>query len=146
MLFLFSGSIMAKYHSTEIQHVRGLLKVAPWTGFAFGCGILALIGLPPFGPFISEFLIFSAGFRQHSAAYAVTGIGLLIIVFAGMLGSVNQMMYGEPPAGIRRGDPLRWVTAPMALNLVLLVALGLFLPAGVRDFLTQILNILGISQ
>src|SRR5207247_9255520 len=74
MLFLLSGSILLKYRTTEIRGVRGLMKAAPWTGFAFLWGILALLGLPPFGPFISEFIIFRAGFAAHSVAYAVTGI------------------------------------------------------------------------
>src|SRR6059036_387993 len=60
MLFLLSGSILLKYRTTEIAGVRGLLRAAPRTGFWFLCGILALIGLPPFGLFISEFIIFRA--------------------------------------------------------------------------------------
>jgi hydrogenase-4 component F len=145
MLFLLSGTIAMKYHTTEIQRVRGLLKAAPWTGIAFLCGILALIGLPPFGPFISEFIIFRAGFAAHSVVYAVTGISLLALVFAGMLGSVNQMLYGRPAKELKFGDPLRWSMTPMAVNLILLVALGLFLPDGVREFFGQILKVLGVS-
>jgi hydrogenase-4 component F len=145
MLFLLSGSISLKYHTTEIHRVRGLLKTAPWTGLAFLCGILALIGLPPFGLFVSEFIIFRAGFAAHSVAYAVTGIALLILVFAGMLGSVNQMLYGHPPDEMKSGDPLRWSMLPMGINAVLLAGSGLLLPPGVKDFLGRVLKILGVS-
>src|SRR5438876_1222532 len=116
MLFLLSGSISLKYQTTEMSGVRGLLKTAPWTGFAFLCGILALIGLPPFGPFISEFIIFRAGFAAHAVAYVVIGVALLVLVFAGMLGSLNQMLYGSPSEPIETGDPLRWSMAPTALT------------------------------
>lgn len=116
-------------------------------GCAFLCGMLALIGLPPFGMFISEFIIFRAGFAAHSAAYAVAGIALLVVVFAGMLGSLNQMLYGRssetPP--MRSGDPLRWSTAPMGLNLILLLGFGLFLPERVLAFFNQVLKVLGVS-
>src|SRR5206468_7960249 len=122
MLFLVSGNISLRYHTTEMYEVRGLLKTAPWTGFAFLCGILALIGLPPFGPFISEFIIFRAGFAAHSTAYAVAGISLLALVFAGMLGSVNSMLYGSSSEALEPGDPLRWPLAPLALNIILLLA------------------------
>jgi hydrogenase-4 component F len=145
LLFLASGSISLKYHTTEIRRVRGLLKAAPWTGFAFLCGILALIGLPPFGLFISEFIIFRAGFATNATAYAVTGIALLAVVFAGMLGSVNQMLYGGLSEQPKPGDPLRWPMMPMALNLILLVGFGLFLPDAVRDFFGRVLKILGVS-
>jgi hydrogenase-4 component F len=145
MLFLLSGSIAMKYGTTEIQGVRGLLKAAPWTGFAFLTGILALIGLPPFGPFMSEFIIFRAGFAADSMEYSVTGILLLALVFAGMLGSVNRMLYGRPVKALESGDPLRWSIVPMAANLVLLAGFGLFLPIGVREFLGQVLKVLGVS-
>jgi hydrogenase-4 component F len=145
MLFILSGSILLKYRTTEIRGVRGLMKAAPWTGFAFLCGTLALIGLPPFGLFISEFIIFRAGFAAQSVAYAVTGIALLVLIFAGMLASVNGMLYGSPSEPLKPGDPVRWPLMPLALNLLLLVGLGLTLPDGVRNFLGQILKVLGVS-
>jgi hydrogenase-4 component F len=145
MLFLLSGSISLKYHTTEIRGVRGLLKTAPWTGFAFLLGVLALVGLPPFGPFISEFIIFRAGFAAHSVAYAVVGIALLALVFAGMLGSVNQMLYGRASSEVQSGDPLRWSMMPMALNAILLVGFGLTLPDSVREFFGQVLKVLGVG-
>ena len=151
MLFLASGSISLKYGTTDIHEVRGILKTAPWTGFAFLCGLLALIGLPPFGPFISEFIIFRAGFAAHSVAYAAAGIALLVLVFAGMLGSVNQMLYGRAREQMASGDLVRWpsehviMMMPLALNALLLVGLGLFLPAGVREFFGQVLKVMRIS-
>jgi len=145
MLFILSGSILLKYRTTEIRSVRGLLKAAPWTGFAFLCGILALIGFPPFGPFISEFMIFRAGFAAHSTVLAITGISLLAVVFAGMLGSVNSMLYGASSEPLPPGDPIRWPLAPLALNIILLLALGLTLPNGVRVFFSGVLKIVGAA-
>ena len=145
MLFLVSGSISLKYHTTEIRGVRGLMKTAPWTGWAFLCGFLALIGLPPFGPFISEFIIFRAGFAAHSVSYAVMGIVLLVLVFAGMLGSLNHMMYGNPSKPMESGDPLRWSLMPVALNVILLVGIGLTLPDSVRGFFDQILKVFRVA-
>jgi len=145
MLFILSGSILLKYRTTEIRAVRGLLKAAPWTGAAFLCGILSLVGLPPFGPFISEFLIFRAGFAAHSTEYAVIGLSLVVLVFAGMLSSVNAMLYGTPEERIHCGDPLRWSIAPLAFNIILLVGFGLTLPSGVREFFSGVLRVMGVS-
>jgi len=144
MLFLLSGSILLKYRTTDIRGVRGLLQAAPWTGFCFLCGVLALIGLPPFGPFVSEFIIFRAGFEAHSVAYAVTGIALLALVFAGMLGSVNRMLYGQASEQVKPGDPFRWPMMPMALNLILLLGFGLLLPDGVQEFFGHVLKVVGV--
>jgi hydrogenase-4 component F len=143
LLFMLSGNILLKYHSTEIRDVRGLLRSAPWTGGLFLAGTLALIGLPPFAPFISEFIIFRAGLESHPWA-AAAGIVLLVIVFGGMLASVNQMLYGAPPTDLPPGDALRLWLVPLAANFALLLMLGLTLPAPLVAALKQMLQILGV--
>jgi hydrogenase-4 component F len=142
LLFILSGNILLKYHSAEIREVRGLLHAAPWTGALFLAGIFALIGLPPFAPFISEFIIFRAGLETHAWA-AGTGVVLLVVVFGGMLASVNRMLYGAPPADLPRGDPLRVWLVPLAGNFVFLLILGLTLPAPFVAALEQALKVLG---
>jgi hydrogenase-4 component F len=143
LLFVVSGNVLLKYHSAEIGDVRGLLRAAPCTGALFLAGTLALIGLPPFAPFISEFIIFRAGLESHPAA-AGTGVILLVVVFGGMLASVNGMLYGDPPADLRRGDALRPWLAPLAANFALLLVLGLTLPAPLVAALEQVLKVLGL--
>jgi hydrogenase-4 component F len=143
LLFILSGNILLKYHTTEIRDVRGLLRAAPWTGALFLAGTLALIGLPPFAPFISEFIIFRAGLESNAPWVAVAGIVLLAVVFAGMLASVNRMVYGTPPEALPRGDALTWSLAPLAVNFALLLGLGLTLPRAFVDALEQVVKILG---
>jgi len=145
LLFLLSGNIMLKYQTTEIRKVRGLLHTAPLTGGAFLAGTLALIGLPPFGPFLSEFIIFRAGFDSGPRWLVIVGVALLAIVFAGMLASVNQMLYGLPPEKLKRGDALRWSLAPLLVNFALLLALGLTLPSAFVEALKQALKVLGVG-
>lgn len=143
LLFILSGNILLKYHSAEIREVRGLLHAAPWTGGLFLAGTFALIGLPPFAPFISEFIIFRAGLESH-AWVAATGVVLLVVVFGGMLASVNRMLYGEPPADLPRGDALRVWLAPIVANFALLLVLGLTLPPPLVAALQQALKVLGV--
>lgn len=143
LLFILSGNILLKFRSTEIRQVRGLLRVSPLTGGAFLAGTLALVGLPPFALFFSEFLVFRAGLENGPVWVAVTGVGLLVVVLAGMLGSVNQMLYGEPPAGMACGDPLRWSLAPLAINFCLLIFFGLMLPPAYVGILERVVRVLG---
>jgi hydrogenase-4 component F len=124
--------------------VRGLLRAAPLTGSAFLTGTLALIGLPPFGLFLSEFIIFRAGLTEGHPWVAVAGIALLAIVFAGMLNSVNHMLYGLPPAHMGHGDALRWPLIPLVVNLLLLLVLGLTMPPALVEILNQALKVLGV--
>ncbi|HET9550432.1 MAG TPA: hydrogenase 4 subunit F [Candidatus Binatia bacterium] len=143
LLFILSGNILLKYHSAEISDVRGLLRAAPWTGALFLAGTFALIGLPPFAPFISEFIIFRAGLESDPWA-AGTGLVLLVVVFGAMLASVNRMLYGDPPADLPLGEPLRLWLAPLAVNFALLLVLGVTLPSPFEAALKQVLQVLGI--
>ena len=143
LLFIVSGNILWKYHSAEINDVRGVLHAAPWTGALFLAGTFALIGLPPFAPFVSEFIIFRAGLITYPWI-AATGVILLIVVFGGMLASVNRMLYGVPPAELPRGDGLRLWLAPLAMNLALLLALGLTFPPPLQAALERVLQVLGV--
>lgn len=142
LLFFLSGDIWLKYQTTEIGQVRGLLRASPLTGGAFLAGTLALIGLPPFGPFISELLIFRAGLERGAGWVAAAGILLLVVVFAGMLRSVNQMLYGPPPETMERGTTLKWSLAPLAVNFALLLILGLTLPPALVGALNDVLKVL----
>ncbi|MBI1745424.1 MAG: hydrogenase 4 subunit F [Acidobacteria bacterium] len=144
MLFLLSGNILLKYHTNDMNEVSGLLRASPWTGGAFLAGTLALVGLPPFGPFLSEFIILRAGLESPSAWAAFVGMGLLVIVFAGMMGRVNRMLYGRPPESMARGDVLTWPLAPLAVNFLLLIGLGLTLPPALLRVLNQALKVLGV--
>ncbi|MSS72180.1 MAG: hydrogenase 4 subunit F [Candidatus Latescibacteria bacterium] len=142
LLFILSGNILLKYGTTEIHRVRGLLRASPLTGGAFLAGTLALVGLPPFGLFLSEFLIFRAGLEGGAAWVAIAGLALVVVVFAGMLRSVNQMLYGRPPEGMDRGDALTWPLAPLAVNFALLLVLGLTLPPTLVGALEQALKVM----
>lgn len=142
LLFMLSGNILLKYRTTDIGRVRGLLRASPLTGGAFLAATVALLGLPPFGLFMSEFIIFRAGLESH-AWVAVIGIALLVVVFAGMLASVNHMLYGEPPDTLARGEVPSWSLAPLAVNFALLIAFGLTLPSAFADAVKQAIEVLG---
>jgi hydrogenase-4 component F len=143
LLFMLSGNILLRYQTTDIRKVRGLLRASPVVGGAFLAGVLALIGLPPFGTFISEFIIFRAGLETGPRWVAVAGIGLLVVVFAGMLASVNQMLYGEPAGKVQRQHSPMWSLAPLAINFALLVLLGLTLPPAFVEALKQAMKVIG---
>ncbi|OGG51197.1 MAG: hypothetical protein A3F84_04925 [Candidatus Handelsmanbacteria bacterium RIFCSPLOWO2_12_FULL_64_10] len=143
LLFILSGNILLKYRTTEIHRVRGLLHVSPLTGGAFLAGTLALIGLPPFGLFISEFIILRAGLEGDAVWVAAGGIVLLVIAFAGVLRSVNQMLYGRPDEDLPRGDALTWSLAPLTVNFALLLVTGLTLPPALLGALNQVLQVIG---
>lgn len=147
LIFFLAGSIEQKYGSPLIKQVGGLLRVAPWTGGLFAAGLLALMGLPPFGLFISEFTLFRAGFvARHPWLMGLMGAALLLLLvaFVSFINHLNKMLFGAAPEGVAVGETSGWRIAPMALSLAALLTLGLTLPAPLDNLLNQIVRI--VSQ
>jgi hydrogenase-4 component F len=143
MMFFLSGRMLHRYGTTEIGRVSGLLKVMPWTGGLFAAGMLAVIGLPPFGLFISEFALFRAGFAAGRPWLMGLVLALLAVAFVSMIGHLNRMLYGAPTPGVRLGEGSRWPLVPLGACLTALVVLGLTLPAPLQALLRQIVEIVG---
>ena len=138
VLFLLAGRVRSAYGTADIAAVRGLLTRMPRTGTAFLAGMVALMGLPPFGLFTSEVMIFGAGFRGGRGASAALGLAILVAAFAGLLRATQTMCYGVPerePAPEAAG----WrAVLPIGLALALLVATGLAWPPGLAAALSRV--------
>jgi len=144
MSFLLAGRVLARYTSAEVDRVSGLVRTMPATGPLFAAGVLALMGLPPFGLFLSEFLLFRAGFTSGhpvatSAAMLLAGVG-----FVGLAGHLARMLHGPAPDGVAAGEREWWMLAPLAVSLVAMIALGLLLPDIVARLLGRIAETISI--
>jgi len=140
MSFLLSGRILARYGTTDVLGVRGLARTMPVTGPLFAAGALALMGLPPFGLFVSEFLLFRAGFMsghiwETTLALVLAGIGFIAIA-----AHVIPMVTGAAPEHVTCGEGGRWAVVPLLLCAVALVVLGLAMPWPVGALLDHIVE------
>ncbi|MCL5997252.1 MAG: hypothetical protein M1546_14535 [Chloroflexi bacterium] len=143
LMFFLVGNIEQVYGSPLIERVRGLSKVLPWTGGLFAAGLLALIGLPPFGLFVSEFALFRAGFALNQPWLMGATLVLLSVVFVSFIVHLNKMLYGPPPVGVIAGQVDRlWNIAPLLLVIGVLVVLGLTLPVPLAALLEQSVEII----
>ncbi|HEU5197898.1 MAG TPA: proton-conducting transporter membrane subunit [Methylomirabilota bacterium] len=142
MMFLLAGRVLHRYRTAEIEGVGGLLRVMPWTGGFFAAGMLALLGLPPFGMFVSEFALVRAGFAAGRPLTMALVLALLAVGFVGVLGHMNRMLYGPPPGGVLVGEGgRRWAFLPLGACLAALVVLGLTVPPAVERLLAGIASI-----
>ena len=143
MMFFLAGRVFQRYQTAEIDRVSGLLRTMPWTGGLFAAGVLAIIGLPPFGIFMSEFALFRAGFTVGRPWLMGLVLALLAIAFISMLGHLNRMLYGAPPPGTVVGEGNAWPLVPLGMSMTVLVILGLTLPAPLRTLLERVVEIAG---
>jgi hydrogenase-4 component F len=142
LLFFAVGNIALATASSPAP-VRGLSRALPRTAGLLVVGLFAASGSPPFGPFVSEFVILRAVLSRGYLLLGLAVIGLLLLVFAGMAKSILGAVYGEAPAGVRREVEDTWVLAGPAALAAALLALGLYLPPGVSRAVLQAATAMG---
>jgi hydrogenase-4 component F len=137
VLFLLSGRVYRRYGTAEIAGVCGLRRAMPLTGSLFAAGVLAVVGLPPFGMFISELALLRAGFQGGHYALMACVLGLLLLVFVALVRHLNGMLHGEPPPGVVSGEEDRGGLVPLAACLLAVVALGVMVPPALAKLLAM---------
>jgi len=122
----FAVGLVAQARGTQrIDQLRGLTASHPALGWALVAGVLAISGLPPFGLFLSEFLLVSSTFQRAPVLGAALLAGLLI-AFAGLTLRLHGLAFG---AAERDRAPLSGSVIPLYLHLALALLAGVFLPA-----------------
>ena len=145
VLFLSAGNIHRSYGSKSTDVVQGALRRLPLSAGLFLAGFLAITGSPPFAPFISEFSILNGAF---SAGHFIAGglfLLFLLIVFIGMGNTVLKVVQGRVPEGTELSEYHEGflTAAPILGFMVLVLLLGLFLPAPLEALLTKAAAFLG---
>lgn len=140
--FLLAGRILHRYKTTEIGGVTGLLQVMPWTGVLFAMGILALVGLPPFGLFVSEFLLIQAAVAGRRIWLAAVVLLLLLTAFLSLFSHLNRMLYGAAPEGVSRHPDREWAAIAMVVPVAVLIVLGVMLPISISTLIRQSVSVL----
>lgn len=137
LMFLLVDTVEGRFPSPRISKTYGLLKALPWTGALFAAGLLILIGLPPGGIFVSEYALFRAGFAMEQPWLMGATLLLLAVIFASFIRHLGRMLYGAPPAGVAVGEPTTWRMGLLLVSIIVLVVLGLTLPAPLLALIEQ---------
>jgi hydrogenase-4 component F len=102
-------------------------------------GALAILGMPPFGVFASEFLIVTTAMREQAWAtpFLLVALGL---AFASVFSRVQPMVFGETPHRPLAHPP---ALIPVFLHLALGLMLGLYIPPYLDAWYRQAAAMLG---
>ncbi|MBS0374255.1 MAG: hydrogenase 4 subunit F [Proteobacteria bacterium] len=123
-IFFAVGHAAQKAGTQLIDNIRGLLTLSPTVGWGLMLGSLAILGLPPFGVFASEFLILTTAMKQQPWATPVLLLALAI-AFAAIFGKVQPMVFGDTEA---RRLPHPPALLPVFAHLAIVLLLGLYVP------------------
>lgn len=128
LLFCATGNILIKYHSRNLDQVKGMLQAIPATGVLLIVGALALVGTPPFNIFLSKFFIITAGLGSGYLWLMIVCLLLLSIIFAALFRVMASTLFGDRPPETIRGES-NWLTLlPNAVLVILILTLGLYIP------------------
>jgi hydrogenase-4 component F len=145
LMFFGAGNILLKFKTKNIDEVKGIATLMPWTAAFFVAGALAITGSPPFSIFISEIIILIAGITSGNLLVSILYLLLLVVIFAGFMYHVGRMAFGEPAPGLIKGEPNYLGLGVMAVLLIAALALGIYVPLALSDVLAQIVAIFGGS-
>lgn len=107
-----------------MERIRGLIRTQPAIGWGLVAGTLAIAGFPPFGVFVSEFLLLTA--TTHLLPWlTVPLLAGIAIAFAGLFRHLHPMVFGQPPA---EQVPVRANMLPVYVHLLIVLLLGVSIP------------------
>jgi hydrogenase-4 component F len=96
LLFFGAGNVRHNLGTLRIDEIQGISRTMPQTTAALLVGGLAIVGLPPFSLFVSEFAILSEAFAQARYLVAILFLIVLSVVFGGFAFHFFRMLGGEP--------------------------------------------------
>jgi hydrogenase-4 component F len=138
-IFFAVGHAAQKAGSQLMENIRGLITLSPTIGWGLMMGTLAILGMPPFGVFASEFLILTTAMREQPWATPIllTALG---VAFAAIFGRVQPMVFGETTAKRLPHPP---ALLPVFAHLALVLLFGLYVPPYLADWYRAAARLIG---
>jgi hydrogenase-4 component F len=123
-IFFSVGHIAQVKGTQRMADIRGLTVSHPILGWGLVLGVITIVGLPPMGIFMSEFLILTSTFARAPVLAIALALGLLTALGA-LLYRLNGLAFGEAYGSNARAQAS---FVPMFTHLGLVLAAGIFLP------------------
>ena len=140
VLFFAVGHISQVKGTQRISTIRGLTVTHPLLGWGLVAGVIAIAGMPPFGVFMSEFLVVSSTFARQPLLALVVVVGLLL-AFGTLLWRLHGLAFGVPDNA--PVVSIKASTFPMLLHLTLVFLAGIWLPGPLVAWFNHVAVLLG---
>ncbi|MCK9379856.1 MAG: hydrogenase 4 subunit B [Sulfuritalea sp.] len=153
LLFLGTGSVLHATGERNLGRLGGLMRYMPWVAWVTLVGVLASSGLPPFGGFISEWLLlqsflFTPGLPDPFLNMLIPIVAAVVALVAALAGFAMVKFFGVIFLGQPREDKLAqahdaawWERAGMLWLVAGCVVLGLF-PVHIIEYIGRVTQIL----
>ena len=138
-IFFAVGHATQKAGTQIMDEIRGLIKVSPTVAWGLMLGSLAILGMPPFGVFASEFMIITTAMREQPWAAPLLLVALAV-AFAAVFARVQPMVFGETTVRPLAHHP---ALVPVFVHLGLALMLGLYIPPYLDAWYREAARMLG---
>jgi hydrogenase-4 component F len=138
-IFFSVGHIAQIKGTQRMADIRGLTVSHPVLGWGLVLGVMTIVGLPPMGIFMSEFLIITSTFARQPVLAVALGLGLLVALGALLL-RLNGLAFGDPHG---KDAPSKASFIPMFAHLALVLAAGIYLPPALVSWFQYVAGRLG---
>jgi hydrogenase-4 component F len=138
-IFFTAGHASQTAGTQQMDGIRGLVGISPTIGWGLILGSLAILGMPPFGVFASEFLILTTAMREHpwTTPFLLIALG---VAFAGIFMKVQPMAFGESEAPKLPHSP---ALLPVFIHLAMVLVLGLYIPPALAEWYRAAARLIG---
>jgi hydrogenase-4 component F len=123
-IFFAVGHVAQVKGSQRIAEIRGLTTSHPVLAVGLALGVIAIAGLPPFGVFMSEFMLVSSSFHRQPLLAIVLVVGILV-AFGALMLRLQDVLFGDP---IGPTDRVKASYVPLFIHLAVVLIAGLWLP------------------
>ena len=138
-IFFAVGHVAQAKGTQRIAEITGLTESHPLLGWALIIGVVAIAGMPPFGIFMSEFLVVSSTFAREPLL-AIPFVAGLLLGIAGLFLRLNGMMFGAPQGSM---TPVTASYLPLFAHLALVLGAGIYLPPPLVAWFQNVAGLLG---
>ena len=138
-IFFTAGHASQTAGTQQMDGIRGLVGISPAIGWGLMLGSLAILGMPPFGVFASEFLILTTAMREHpwTTPFLLIALG---VAFARIFMKVQPMAFGESDAPKLPHSP---ALVPVFVHLAIVLVLGLYIPPALAEWYRAAARLIG---
>ncbi len=138
-IFFTAGHASQATGTQDMDRIRGLIQQSPTIGWGLALAGIAILGMPPFGVFTSEFMILTTAMHEHwwATPFLLVALG---VAFAAIFGKVQLMVFGETTAQRLPHPPS---LAPVFLHIAIVLVLGLYIPPYLADWYRQAAALIG---
>ncbi len=138
-IFFSVGHVAQIKGTQKVAEIRGLTQSHPVLGWGLALGVLAIAGMPPFGVFMSEFLVVTSTFA-HSPGLALLLVFGLLVAFGALLLRLTGFLFGEPTGEMK---PAEASFVPLYAHMALVLIAGVHLPGPIVTWFQAVARLLG---